>query len=81
MEGLGGPSATLGNLVYLISLVLKMSGLGVPPINSCEDGVKGHDLLHKWGRDSSNKETDKDIVVCDASIGDVTLDSQDVTFK
>ena len=91
MEGLGGSSTSLSNLFHVIPLVLKVDGLGVPVVNLvwyCVKGhdlvwyyVEGHDLFHKGGRDSCSEEADQDIVVCNASMGGVTLESRDVTFQ
>ena len=81
LEGLNSPYATLSNLGYPIPLVLKVSGLGIPLINFSGDRVKGHDLFHEGGGDSSSEKTDEDVVVNDSYIDSVTLKSQDVTFE
>ena len=57
----------------MILLVLEMNGFGVPIVDFVGDSVKGHDSLHEWSRDSSGEETDKDIMVHDASMGSVAL--------
>ena len=62
LEGLNSPYATLRNLGYSIPLVLKVSGLGIPLINFSGDRVKGHDLFHEGGGDSSSEEADEDVV-------------------
>ena len=81
LEGLGGPSTSLSDLFHMIPLVLKVDGFGVPVVNIVWYGIEGHDLLHEQGRDSSSKETNQDVVVCDAGVGGVTLEDGDVTFQ
>ena len=73
MKGLGGPSTALRNLISLVSLVLEMSGFGVPLVDLVKDSVKGYDPLHEGYRDSGGKETDEDIIVYDASVGNIAL--------
>ena len=58
-----------------------MSGFGILFIDQIGDGVKGHDLLHEWSGDSSGEATDEDIMVCDASTGDVALKGQDIALE
>ena len=58
-----------------------MSHFRVPIVDFIWDGIKGHDLLHEWGGDSSGEETDQDIVVRDAGTSGVTLECQDVALK
>ena len=70
---MGGPSVALGGLVSLVLLILEMSGLSVPLVNLCRDGVEGYDVFHEWHGNSSGKEADKDIVVSDANMGNITL--------
>ena len=74
MEGLSGPSALLGNLIGAVPLVLEVSGFGIPLIDLIRDDVKRHDPLHEWCQDSSSKEADEDVVVCNTSIGNVILE-------
>ena len=81
LESLHRSSALLGNLFSMIPLVLEVGGLGVLVINFIWDGVKGYVLLHQQDRDSSSKDTDQDIVVYDAGIGNILLESQDVTLE
>ena len=81
MEGLGSPPTLLGNLFHTIPLVLEVDGFSIPVVNFIWNGVEGHDSLHEWGGDSDSKEADEDIMVCDASADDVTLESGNVTFQ
>ena len=74
LEGLGGLSTTLGNLVSAVPLVLEMSSFGVPLVDFAWNGVKGHDLFHKWYRDPSSKEADEYIVICNVDAGNVALE-------
>ena len=81
LESLGSPSTLLGNLLCTIPLVLEVSHLDVPFIDFFRDSVKGHDSFHEWGRNSSSKEANENIVICDASTGDIALEGQDVTLE
>ena len=81
MEGLGSSSTSLNNLFSMIPLILEVSDFGVPFINFTWDGIEGHDLLHEWCRDSGSEKTDENIMVHDASVSDIALESQDVTFE
>ena len=81
MESLGGPSTLLGNLLSTLSLVLEISGFGMLLINFVQDSVVGHDLLYKQGRDTSSKETDEHVVVCDADASNITLKHADIAFE
>ena len=63
----------MDNLFDTILLVLEVGGFGIPLVNFIRDGIKGHDSLHEWSGDPSNKEAEDDIVVCDASMGDITV--------
>ena len=81
MESLGRPPTLLSDLLGAISLVLEVGHLGVPVINFIWNYIKGHDPLHEQRGDSSGKEANQDIVVCDASAGGVTLECQNVTFE
>ena len=74
MEDFGGPSAVLSDLVSSVLFVLEMSGFGISLIDLIRDGVKGHDPLHEGCQDSGSKEADEDVIVCDASTGDVILE-------
>ena len=74
MESLGRPPTSLSNLLSMVPLVLEVGGLGVPVVNFIWDGIKGHDLLHERGGDSSHEETDQDVVVHDAGMSGVTLE-------
>ena len=74
LESLGRPSASLSNLLHAVPLILKMNSFGVPVINFVWYSVKGHDLLHGQGGDSSSEEADEHVVVYDASIYSVTLE-------
>ena len=74
MEGLSSPSTSLGYLFCLVPIVLEMSGLDIPFINFVRDSVKGHDPFHEWCGNPSSKETNKDVVVHDASMGDIALE-------
>ena len=58
-----------------------MSGFCVPVVNFVGDSVKGYDVLHEWGGNSGGKETYEDVMVHDASVGNVTLESWDVALK
>ena len=81
LEGLSGPSASLGDLLCAVPLVLEMDHFRVPVIDFFWYSVKRHDLLHERSGDSSSKETDQDIMVSDASVGGVTLEGGDVTLQ
>ena len=81
LEGLGSPSTVLDNLVCLISFVLEVDGLSVPFIDLTENSVEGHDSFHEQCVNSNSEETNKYIVVSDAYMDYVTLESQDVTLK
>ena len=81
LEGLGRPSTSLGNLLCMVPLVLKVDGFGVPVVDFVWYGVKGHDPLHEQSGDSGDKEADEDIVVSDASMGGVTLKRRDITLE
>ena len=81
MESLGRPSALLGNLFHAVPLVLEMDCLGVSIIDLVWYSIKGHDLFHKWGGDSSSKEADQDVMVHDAGTDGVTLECGDITFQ
>ena len=65
----------------MIPLILEVGYFGVPVINFVWDSIEGHDPPHEQDRDSSSKEANEDIVVCNASVGGVTLKGQDVTLK
>ena len=58
LESLGRPSASLSDLLGVILLVLEVGGFRVPVIDFIWDCIKGHNLLHKQGGDSSSKEAD-----------------------
>ena len=81
MEGLSGPPTLLNDLLSMIPLILKVSHLRVPFIDFIRDSIEGHDLLHEQGGDSSSKETNQDVMVHDASVSGVTLESRDVTLE
>ena len=81
MECLGGPSASLSDLLSTIPLVLEVSRLRVPVVDYIWDCVEGHDSFHKWGGDSGSEETDQDVVVCDASTSGVALEHRDVALE
>ena len=57
----------------MVPLVLEVDGFGVLVINFVWYSIKGHDLLHEWGGDSSSEETDQDVMVHDAGVGGVAL--------
>ena len=81
LEGLSSPSTSLSDLLSAIPLVLEVDGFQVLVVNFIWDCIKGHDLLHEQGGDSSSKEADVDVVVSDAGTGGVTLECQDITFE
>ena len=81
MEGLDRPLTSLGDLFSAVPLVLEVDDFRVPVIDLVWYGIKGHDLLHKQGGDSSGKEADKNVMVSDAGMSGVTLEGQDVTLK
>ena len=81
MESLSRPSTLLENLLSTIPLVLEVGGLGVPVINFVQDHIEKHDLLCEQSGDSGGKEADEDIVVHDASMGNIAPEGQDVTLK
>ena len=74
MEGLGSPSTFLGDLFCMVLLVLEVNCLGVLLIDFVRDGIKGHNLFHEWGRNSGSEETNEDVVVRDAGMGDIILE-------
>ena len=74
LESLGGPSTSLSNLLCVVPLVLEVGGFQIPVVNFVWDCVKGHDLLHKWDRDSDSEEAYEDIVVHNASMSGVALE-------
>ena len=74
MKGLGGPSILLDDLFSMVPLVLEVDGFQVSVIDFIWDCIKGHDLLHEQGGDFGSKEANEDVVVCNASIGSVTLE-------
>ena len=47
LEGLGGPSASLSDLLSAIPLVLEVGCLGVPVVDFIWDCVEGHDSFHE----------------------------------
>ena len=47
LEGLGSPSTSLGNLVSMVPLVLKVCGFSIPLVDFVRDSVKGYDSLHE----------------------------------
>ena len=81
MESLGRPSASLGDLLHAVPLVLKMNSFGVPVIDLFWYSIEEHNLLHEQDRDFSSEETNQDIVVCDAGASGVTLEGGNVTFE
>ena len=58
MEGLGGPSTSLGDLFSMIPLVLGVGSFDIPVVDFIRDSVEGNDLLHKQSGDSGSKEAD-----------------------
>ena len=81
LESLGGPPASLSDLLSTIPLVLGVGCLSVPFVDFVWDGVERHDLLHEQGGDSSSEETDQDVMVRDAGTGGVALEHRDITLK
>ena len=75
MKGLGRPSTSLSNLFCIVPLVLKVDSFGVPIVDLVWYGIKGYDPFHEQGGDSSGKEANEDVVVCDASVSSVALES------
>ena len=73
LESLSGPPTSLSDLLSVIPLVLEVSHFRIPVINFIWDCVEGHDPLHEWGGDPNGKETDQDIMVCDAGMSGVAL--------
>ena len=51
LESLGRPSASLGNLLGMIPLILKVDGFGVPVVNFVWHSIKGHDSFHERSGD------------------------------
>ena len=51
-----------------------MSHLCVLLVDFTKDNVERHDPLHKRSGNPDDKEADENIVVCDVSMGNVTLE-------
>ena len=71
----------MSNLFHAVPLVLEVDGFRVPVVDLVWYGVKGHDLLHEWGGDSSSEEADQDVVVSDAGVDGVTLECRDIALE
>ena len=81
MESLDRPSTSLSDLLSMIPLVLEVSRFRVPFVDFIRNGVEGHNPLHERDGDSGGEEADGDIVVRDASVGGVTLESRDIALE
>ena len=58
LEGLGSPSASLGDLLCTAPLILEMDHFRVLVINLFWYSIERHDSFHEQGRDSGHEETD-----------------------
>ena len=81
LEGLSVPSTLLGDLLSSVPLVLEVSSFDIPHINLVWDSVKRHNPFHEWDGNSSSEEADENIVVCDASMANITLEGWDITLE
>ena len=77
-EGEEGVISSFSDLVGPFPNLFEMEGLLVPFFHGGWDDVHGIDPSHKLGRDSSGKEIDQDVLICDSTEGSIVFEFQNV---